>query len=233
MREAETDGEFFLDGGAVSCLIVHGLAGAGQVKSLAEALNNDGFTVSVPEIRYGHETLNGASPSKWGDWLDAAREAYSKLDRTHASVAVVGIGIGNALSMILAAEYPVSAVALVAPLIGARGALKLYGSLYRRRGETGEAIPRLRDLLSVVRFARRSMFAVVAPVLILTPEHGEFTGPTDAKRAISLVSSRDVRIQRMTHARHDFPTGADQSEAWSAIKSHLRHASASIALENE
>jgi carboxylesterase len=233
MREAETGGGLFLKGGAASCLIVHGLSGASQAKPLAEALNNDGFTVSAPEIHYANETSSGASPSKWGDWLDAAREAYSKLDRTHDSVAVIGFGVGGALSMILAAEYPVSATALIAPLLSTRGALRLYGSLYSRNGVTGGAIPRLLDLLSVVRFARRSMFAVVAPVLILTPDHGEFAGPTDAKHAASLVSSRDVRIHRMTHARHDFPAGADLSEAWGAIKSHLRHASAAITLENE
>ncbi len=233
MREGELGEGFFLKGGADSCLIIHGLAGANQARPLAGTLHECGFTVSAPHIRYAHETSPGVLPSKWGDWLDEAREAYTKLDRTQASVAVVGFGVGGALSMILAAEYPVSATALVAPILSARGALRLYGSVYSRESGTGEAIPRLRDLIASVRFARRNLFAVVAPVLILAPERGEFTGPMDVKRAVSLVSSRDVRIQWLTHARHDFPSGTGQTEAWNAIKCHLRRVCAPNALVYE
>jgi carboxylesterase len=232
MIERGSGSGFFLDGGADSCLLVSGLSGAEQMRPLAEALHEAGFTVSVPGIRYTDETSNAVFSSNWRTWLDEAREAFTKLDRTRASVAVVGFGVGGALSMILAAEYPVSAVVAISPYLRTRDVLALYFSIYSRHRRTGEALFRLRDLTAIVRLSRRSLFAVVAPVLIVQPEDGEYVHPSGAKLVFSGVSSRDKRILWLSHSRHDFPSAGDREEVWDAIKNHLRHACAPNALVN-
>lgn len=231
MCEGGPDGGFFLSGGPEGCLLLHGLSGPGQVRPLAEELQQSGFSVSVPEIPYARETLRGPAPSNWRVWLDMAREAYARLDRTHASVAVAGIGVGGAIALFLAAEYPVSRVAVISPFLRLRDPARFLFSPGRRRELTGEAF-RLRDLLAVERLTRRRLFAVVAPVLVVQPQRGKFIHPAVARLILSGVSSREAAVVWLTQSRHDYPSGEDRARAMTAIKNHLRPSTASNALEN-
>jgi pimeloyl-ACP methyl ester carboxylesterase len=157
------------------------------------------------------ETSDARPPSNWRTWLDEAREEFVRLDRAMDSVAVLGIGIGGAISLILAAEYPVSAVVLIAPVLRAPGFLGLWGPPPGREGA------RLRDQRAAVRLARRSLFAVVAPVLIVAPEKSR-----SAKAVASGVSSREKRVEPLTQLCHGFPCEAELPRAMAAIKNHLR-----------
>ncbi len=230
MVERVEGGGLFLNGGVDGCLILSDISGASSARALAGELNRSGFTVSAPALYARRETLAGAAPSNWRIWLDRAREAYSRLDRAQSSVAVIGIGAGGALSLILAAEYPVSAVVAVSPVLRARGALGDGLFLRGLKQPTGEAC-RAWDLFSLMRLARRSLFAVVAPVLIVRKETGEIH-PAGAHLAFTGISSRQKQLMRFSQARPGLPAAAYPEQAWDAIKNHLRLASAANALVN-
>jgi carboxylesterase len=225
MSERGPGEDRILMGGRDSCLLLPGLSGMAQARRLAENLHESGFTVSLPDPGFCRETSGGRSPSNWRIWLDEAREEFVRLDRTMDSVAVAGIGIGGALALILAAEYPVSSVALVAPALRMPGFLGLWGSPYGCEGV------RLRDLQAVARLARRSLFAVVAPVLVAEPERGD-VHPSCAKAVLSGVSSREKRVEWLTQSRHEFPSEAEFPLALAAMKNHLRPDCAPKALVN-
>jgi esterase/lipase len=214
----------YLAGGADSCLLLPGLSSADGARRLAEELNQSGFTVSAPDLFFCHETLAGFSTSNWRTWLDEAREAYMRLDRSMASVSLVGIGLGGTLAVILAAEYPVLAAVLVAPVLRMPGFQGLFNPPPACEGGTGGRTARLRDEWAVNRLARRSLFAVVAPLLIVEPERGGFVHPSSAKLAYSGVSSREKRIEWLAQSRQEFPCEAEFQQALDAIMNHLRHA---------
>ncbi len=224
------EGGLFLDGGADGCLILSDIADGPAARALAGELNRSGFTVSAPALYTARETLAGAAPSNWKVWLDRAREAYARLSRARPSVAVAGLGIGAALALVLAAEYPVFAVAAVSPVLRVRCAPERRRLAPDRAGPEGEA-PRARDVFALTRLARRSLFAVVAPALIVREAGGE-AHPGGAHLVFTGISSRQKRMLVLTQPRPNSPGSAHPGQAWDAIKSHLRLASAANTLVN-
>ena len=223
MGERVTGGGYSWEGGTDSCLVLPGLSGAEKARRLADDIHHLGFSVSMPVLSFCLETSGSLPPSNWRCWLDEAREAYARLDRKMSSVAVVGIGVGGALALVLAAEYPVSAVIAIAPTLRMPGMLGFWGSPLDCEGGTGV---RMRDLRAVGRLARRSLFAVVAPLLAVEPARGGFVHPGSAALAFSDVSSREKRIEWLEKSRREFPTDAEYPQALAAIWDHLRPASA-------
>ncbi len=217
-------GGLFLEGGADSCLLLPDFPNTGWTERLAEELNQAGFTVSAPDLAFFHETSNGPSPSNWRSWLDEVREAYARLDRTMRSVAVAGAGIGGALSLILAAEYPVSAVVAMDPALRMPGLMGMFRPASVREGLTGSGMIRMRDVRAVVRLARRSLFAVVAPILAVEALPGGFLHPTSANLVFSGVSSREKQVLWLPRSHPESLSEAELEQSLDAIKNHLRRA---------
>ena len=220
MGERIISGGYFWEGSSDSCLVLPGLSGADKARRLGDEIHQSGFSVSMPLLTYCLETSDGPTPSNWRTWLDDAREAYTRLNRQMASVAVAGIGVGGALALILAAEYPVSAVVAVAPTLRMPGMLGFWGPPPDCEGGTGSV--RMRDIRAVARLARRSLFAVIAPALIVEPVKGGFVHPGSATRAYADVSSREKRIEWLEKSRREFPGDAEFKQALAAIRDHLR-----------
>jgi dienelactone hydrolase len=231
------EGGLFLDGGADGCLILSDIADGPAARALAGELNRSGFTVSAPALYTARETLAGAAPSNWKVWLDRAREAYARLSRARPSVAVAGLGVGAALALVLAAEYPVFAVAAVSPVLRVRCAPERRRLAPDRAGPEGEA-PRARDVFALTRLARRSLFAVVSirvhqdGTFDFVREAGGEAHPGGAHLVFTGISSRQKRMLVLTQPRPNSPGSAHPGQAWDAIKSHLRLASAANTLVN-
>lgn len=91
---------------------------------------------------------------------------------------------------------------------------------------------RPRDVRAIARLARRSLFAVVAPILIVQPEKDEAAHPSGAKLALSSASSREKDVLWLTQSRHECLEGPRRALVVRAIKSHLCREPASKTLEN-
>ena len=97
-------------------LLLHGYTGyPGDMRHLATALNQAGYTVSVP--RYpGHGTNNrDFRASSWRDWLRRGIDAYLDLAGRHEHVVVGGLSMGGLIAAIVAARFPVERLLLFAP----------------------------------------------------------------------------------------------------------------------
>ena len=231
MFESFPDASAFAEGNRHACLLLPGFSENEEALHIAGALREAGFVVIVHNMRRGDETTCGALSSNWRSCLDGARETYARLALAHESVAVLGFSLGGALALILAAEYPVSAVVAVCPALKLRDPLRLGFSRQARARLTGEAIGAV-DALALMRLARRSLFAVVAPALILQPEELGSVHPRAAKLAFSGISSREKRLVRLTQPCRGLRGETVSSQSFSAIKSHLCHAFALKTLVN-
>jgi esterase/lipase len=218
---------FFLEGGADACLLLHDESTEpGQLYALGKLLCEAGFSVAAPRIFCGAETLGSARASNWRAWIDEARGACAALDKRYASVSVTGFSLGGTLALILASRHPVCAVVAVSPAMGAANPLALW---------TPAAAPpciRPRDRAAISRIARRSLFAVVSPLLVVRSRLDGKILPDGAGVVLSGASSREKQMTVLTQFCPTIGENPGDAALADAIKNHLRHALAANWLVN-
>jgi carboxylesterase len=110
---------FYWPGGPIGVVLIHGFsATAAEVRPLAEALHQAGYSVAAPLLP-GHytqpEDLNRVS---WQDWVTSVEEMYDRLSKDCEQVVVGGESTGGVLALYMAAEYPdIAALLLFAPAL--------------------------------------------------------------------------------------------------------------------
>jgi carboxylesterase len=97
-------------------MLLHGFTGqTDELRGPAELLQQNGLTVFVPRLP-GHGTNSrDFRTTGWRDWLGSATDAYLELAAEFEDVMVGGLSMGGLISTIIAARFPVSRVALLAP----------------------------------------------------------------------------------------------------------------------
>jgi carboxylesterase len=109
---------FYYPGSAeVGCLVLHGLTGAPQeVRWLGQFLCQQGYTAHGPLLA-GHGTrVDDLARTTWRDWYASALSGYAMLKAHCERVYVMGLSLGGALALLLAANEPVDGVvAMAAP----------------------------------------------------------------------------------------------------------------------
>jgi len=97
-------------------LIIHGFTGyPGEFYELSHALNEEGYTVSLPRLP-GHGTNRKDFLSTgWKDWLEHVIEAYKNLEAEYSSVSITGLSMGGVLTLILSSMFKPERIALLAP----------------------------------------------------------------------------------------------------------------------
>jgi carboxylesterase len=105
--------------GAPGALLLHGAGDTPQVLAeLAGYLHQRGFSVRVPLLASHGRRLEELASASAAGWYNDARDALREMRATHDWVAVVGLSMGGALAIRLAAEEPeIPALVLLAPYI--------------------------------------------------------------------------------------------------------------------
>jgi carboxylesterase len=93
-------------------LLVHGFTGSPfEMRFLGERLAAQGLAVVAPRLA-GHEGAPSAlARTRWPDWLASVRQALHELRGRAGRVCAVGMSLGGLLSLTLAREEQVQAVA--------------------------------------------------------------------------------------------------------------------------
>jgi carboxylesterase len=91
----------------VGVLVLHGFTGnPGSMRGLAEACAAAGFHVELPQLA-GHGTIiEEMIPTRWADWSGDAEKAYQVLVQRATKIVVMGLSMGGALTLWMAAEHP-------------------------------------------------------------------------------------------------------------------------------
>ncbi len=215
------DNGIFLSGGEFGILLLHGFtASDGQMRELAEALGEQGFTVRAPLLP-GHgapaEALENVS---WYDWIAAARRDYTELCAKCSRVAVGGLSMGGALATLLAEEYPVEALLLYAPCVkmkqktawAARLAkpVRLYAK--NAAGERSFPLSKGYDLWKLTVRAMMGAFSVLAPTLIFQPERDDTIDKRGAQRLCSAISAPQKELVWLQNSPHTCLAGPEKQE---------------------
>jgi carboxylesterase len=93
--------------GDVGVLVLHGFTGnPGSMRGLAEACAAAGFHVELPQLA-GHGTaIEDMIPTRWADWSADAEKAYQVLSKRAKKIVVMGLSMGGALTLWMAAQHP-------------------------------------------------------------------------------------------------------------------------------
>ena len=114
-------------------LLLHGFGDTPRtLEYLARSLAVAGYTVHAPLLPGHGRTVDAFGHTRAKEWITAARDAYASLRATHRTVSVMGLSMGGALGIILAADEPdLPALALVAPYVSMPRRARVVARLYR------------------------------------------------------------------------------------------------------
>jgi len=245
---------------APAILLLHGAGDTPQtLRYLADELYSRGFHVRAPLLPGHGRRIDDFARVTADELLDASRASYRELRSSHSWVAVIGLSMGGALAVILAAESPdMPALGLIAPYLDmpptiARAAELswIWGWLTPVVASTdGRSILNpeeakqnlaygiftvgaLRALQTVVRRASASIPHVAVPTLIVQSRTDNRIDPSVAEKAFAKIASSDKRLEWITGAAHVITVdyGYEQVIAL-AVEWMTRHAPAQIPSAN-
>lgn len=115
---------FSFTGNRVGCLLIHGFTGTPyEMRELGDRLAAQGYTVFGPALA-GHATKpEDMRDTRWTDWYASVTAAYDQLREQCDAVFVVGLSLGGALALHLAAHRPVNGIVAVSAPITIRNPL--------------------------------------------------------------------------------------------------------------
>ncbi len=219
--------------GATAVLCLHGLTGTPyEVRPLGEGLAAAGFATAGPALP-GHLTRpeDLAAIGSWRDWLDAARDAARRLRERHRSVYVAGLSMGGLLSLALAAEGEVDAIAAIGtplrlslpvrlavpllwrvrPHLAKRGGSDIRDDAARAR-HPGYSVMPLRAVHELVRLQRHVesvLPRVQQPILVAHGALDATARPADADEIARRVRSTERIVHRYERSGHVVPVDFD------------------------
>ncbi|HEY9228313.1 MAG TPA: alpha/beta fold hydrolase [Gemmatimonadaceae bacterium] len=214
---------------APAVLLIHGGGDTPQtLRYLADALHARGFHVSAPLLP-GHGRSIRDFRYVTADALSAAvSEEYARLRASHAWVAVVGLSMGGALAVQLAAECEdLPALGLLAPYLAMPPRIERAAKLSAFwgpiipivRSSDGKSVldqleneknlaygvftaAALRALYETMRRAVALLPRVTAPTLMIQSREDNRISVADGERAFALLGARSKHLEWVTGASH-------------------------------
>ncbi|MFE3827765.1 alpha/beta hydrolase [Streptomyces sp. NPDC059092] len=212
------------EGGEVGVLLCHGFTGSPQsLRPWAEYLAARGLTVSLPLLP-GHGTRwEDMRLTGWQDWYAEVDRALRELLERCERVFVLGLSMGGALALRLAAKHgrAVSGVVVVNPGIKVHGAAayalpavrhlvattKGVASDIAKEGSAEIGYDRVplhcaHSLRNFFRLVDGELPRVNQPLLLLHSAVDHVVPPADSARILGRVSSADVREVLLEQSYH-------------------------------
>jgi len=210
-------------------LVLHGGGDTPQVvREMADVLHQHGFAVRVPLLADHGRRLSAMRAFDAMKWRQQVRREFQMLRSNHDWVGVVGLSVGGALALDLAAERDdVRALVLLAPFVAASRFVRLLAQLSRWWGPLLPYLPslggrsihdpiaasrglthglvtpaELRSLAEVAAFADAALSRVMAPTLVIHSHEDKRVSPVAVERAFAKLGAPDKRFVWVEGAGH-------------------------------
>ena len=244
-----TPGPFFLAGGPVGVLLIHGFTGAPpEMRRLGDYLHREGLTVSAPLLPGHGTTVEDCNGVRWQQWVAHVEGALADLRARCATVFVGGLSMGGVLALHLAAQHPDLAGALLyAPAIQVSGGWRQWIAALLKpvvrtfpKGRDDWADPEARalvwsydehpvagahQLFKLIAHVRRSLPRVTVPLLVVTSKADPVVPPAVADLIARQAATDDITLLSLERSGHvvtldaDWQLVAEKSRAF--IRAHL------------
>ena len=210
---------FILDnGGHTGLLIVHGLgASPYQTRDLANYLFEHNITISSVRLSGHGTTLKDLKEKEWQDWYNDVEQAYLELDKKTDKTYVLGISLGSALTLNLAAKEELDGIIVIAPPIFLKqekanyAFLKKYFAKYHyfgvdetQIGYSYENLPlkTIVEFIAVSNKAKNSLDEIDEDIFIIQSHKDALVKPESAKYVFDNIKSIDKDILFVNSVSH-------------------------------
>jgi carboxylesterase len=230
---------FFLPGGPVGCLLLHGLSSSpASVRAMGTHLAHHGITVAGPLLAGHGTTPEQLRTTSWHDWVASADEGLAAL-RAHGcrKLFLAGHSLGGAISLYLAERDPAAYAGLVLmsapiwipPLL--RMPLDAMDEMlpFLRKGFSDIADPAARDadlnydrmplttsltLIDLLTEVRAGLNRVTMPTLILYSRRDHIVPSLSSMHIYSHIPARHKRMVVLHRSFHGLPVDYDKERVW-------------------
>lgn len=224
---------FDLDAADAGVLCLHGLTGTPyEIRPIGEALARAGFSVDGPALP-GHATTpeSLAAVDAFEVWLDAARAAADRLRERHRRVYAAGLSMGGLLSLALAAEARVDALAVIGtplrlplpvrllvpwawrlrPFLKKDGGSDIRDEAARARHPSYPVMPlrAVAHLVALQRAVEAALPRIVQPIFVGHGALDRTARPADAEEIARRVGSACSQLRRYERSGHVVPVDLD------------------------
>lgn len=222
---AEVCQPFRFQGDEHGVLLLHGFTGsAAHMRPLGEALHAQGFTVEGLNLPGHALSMEAMAETGWQDWLDAAKDAFIRMQQRRRYVSVAGLSMGGCLALLIGEQMRPTAVAAIStpmavqnPLLPFAGIAAPFvkrimwrsreGSPYQVDDRYDYGYPGFptrcgSDLNRLIRMARQDLHALQCPLLIVQSRHDETISPDSAEIIAKGVGSKQVGTLRLEMVPH-------------------------------
>jgi len=234
-RHAHLDpSAFFLEGGPVGVLLIHGFTGSPpEMRIVGDYLNTRGFTISAPLLP-GHGTdVDDMNRRRWPEWTARVEQALSDLQLRCSTVFVGGLSMGSLLTLYLGAHHSEiaglvtysPAILLANKLIYLTPVLKYFIGKRSPAGESDLADPEAdsriwcyeeqplhaaHELLKLQRVVRRLLPAVKQPLLIVQSTGDTSIDPRCGQIVYDEAGSTDKELVWLHNSGHNIMVDAER-----------------------
>jgi carboxylesterase len=208
------------------CVLIHGVGGSPQeLQPLADALAADGYAVVVPSLApsplgtsRARKDPGQATVTSWITQIVPAVEAAQAEGRR---VHLIGFSLGALLSTLIAEQYRVASVVMLAPLLYYSGSNPLFQQIAilikTTWPKTGAAQQALRDRLEkmggsplqtakqmrrVVQMAKRALPRLHCPICVIHGERDDLAEPRGAEFIYNAVPAAVKEVHYVAGAGH-------------------------------
>ena len=101
------DTGFFLPGNKNLCFLIHGLTGtAKEMSAIAQRLNKQGFSVTVPLLLNHNKSISRLKKTTWQEIYNSIRAEFLKYAGEYDNIFVAGLSFGALIGLLLTHEFP-------------------------------------------------------------------------------------------------------------------------------
>jgi carboxylesterase len=244
---------FFLEGGPVGVLLIHGFTGSPpEMRLVGDYLHQRGFTVSGPCLPGHRTTVEDLNRRRWSEWAGYVDGALADLQAHCQLVFVGGLSLGALLTLYLAAHRSDLAGAIVyspAIMVSDRRShlVPVLKYLIRQLPKPEDdltdpqaslrlwsydmyPIPAAHEVTKFIKQVKRLLPQVNCPLLIIYSTEDQTIHPNSAQFTYGRVSSPDKELVRLHNSGHvvtvdsEWETVAEKT--YQFILDHLPEASA-------
>lgn len=247
---------FLLEGGSHGILLLHGFTGsAGHMRLIGEELHQQGFTVLGIQLP-GHGTsLEDMQNVHWQDWLQSAKEGRLTLAERCEKVSVAGLSMGGVLTLLMAQQTRINAAVVMSTPMALRNKLASLAPVASRftpvtywrgneqrekmldqrydYGYPGFPTASIGDLLHLIRLARRNLFAVTCPTLVVQSRADETIAPNSADIILQGIRSEKKAVLWLEGVPHVVTISREYQRIAKAMGEFLQSAQAAQPPEGE
>jgi carboxylesterase len=227
---SEARAEFLKGTNGAGVLIIHGFTGSTQsMRPLGYGLHEKGYTVSLPCLTGHGTTPEEMAKASYKDWINDVETAYKELSKKVEKVYVAGLSMGGGLTLYLAENFPVKAIATInaatkylpkfdqlfqdpnmpdfIPGIGSD--IKKEGIVEWAYSQTPKKS--IGDILQIVKIVDENLSKITAPTIVFSSDDDHVVSPDNSTNIMEKISSVDKKIVHLHESYHvatldnDFP----------------------------